>query len=183
MSRHHSGLAFLPAPGDPEDSEEVSAEHIARILDLSRQLFDVVLIDCASMRVDDRTMEIFNLSDKIFVVTDLSVPAVRNAARLCKLIAKLGINQEKIEVVVNRYLKGGALSIEEVEKTLKKRLFWLFPNDFKDIVSSINHGEPLVEKQPDAPFAKNTIEFAEKLGNPRVDASYRGLRGTFGKAL
>ena len=183
MSRHQSGLAFLPAPGDPEDSEEVSAEHIARILDFSRQLFDVVLVDCASMRVDDRTMEIFNLSDKIFVVTDLSVPAVRNAARLCKLIAKLGIDQKKIEVVVNRYHKGGALSIEEVEKTLKKTLYWLYPNDFVDIVSSINHGEPLVEKQPGAPFSKNIIEFAEKIGNPSADTNYRGLRGTFGKAL
>ena len=183
MSRHRSGLAFLPAPGDPEDSEEVTSEQIARILELSRQLFDVVLIDCTSMRVDDRTLEIFNLSDKIFVVTDLSVPAVRNAARLCKLIGKLGIVPEKIEVVVNRYLKGGALSIEEVEKTLKKTIYWLCPNDFVDIVSSINHGEPLVEKQPGAPFSKNIIEFAEKLGNPRADASYRGIRGTFGKAI
>ena len=183
MSRHRSGLAFLPAPGDPEDSEEVTSEQIARILELSRQLFNVVLIDCTSMRVDDRTLEIFNHSDKIFVVTDLSVPAVRNAARLCKLIGKLGIGMEKIEVVVNRYLKGGALSIEEVEKTLKKAIYWLCPNDFVDIVSSINHGEPLVEKQPGAPFSKNIIEFAEKLGNPRADASYRGIRGTFGKAI
>ncbi len=183
MSRHHGGLAFLPAPGDPEDSASVSPEHIARILELSRQLFDVVLVDCASMWVADRTIEIFNLSDKIFVVTDLSVPAVRNAARLCKLIAKLGIGPEKIEVVVNRYLKGGALSIEEVEKTLKKTIYWLYPNDFVDIVSSINQGEPIVEKQPAAPFAKNIIEFAEKIGNPRADSNYRGIRGTFGKAI
>ncbi|MBE0504634.1 MAG: hypothetical protein IBX46_10945 [Desulfuromonadales bacterium] len=183
MSQHRSGLAFLSAPADPEESGEVSPEQIARILDLSRQLFDVVLVDCASMWVADRTMEIFNLSDKIFIVTDLSVPAVRNAARLCKLIAKLGIEQKRIEVVVNRYHKSGALSIEEVEKTLKKPIYWLFPNDFVDIVSSINQGEPIVEKQPGAPFAKNIIEFAEKLGNPRADASYRGIRGAFGKAI
>ncbi|PKN12399.1 MAG: hypothetical protein CVU69_07910 [Deltaproteobacteria bacterium HGW-Deltaproteobacteria-4] len=183
MSQHRSGLAFLPAPGDPEDSAEVSPEQIARILELSRQLFDVVLVDCASMWVADRTMEVFHLSDKIFVVTDLSVPAVRNAARLCKLIAKLGIEQKRIEVVVNRYHKSGALSIEEVEKTLRKTIYWLFPNDFVDIVSSINQGEPIVEKQPGAPFAKNIIEFAEKLGNPRADASYRGIRGAFGKAI
>ena len=183
MSQHRSGLAFLPAPGDPEESAAVSPEQIARILELARQSFDVVLVDCASMWVADRTMEIFNLSDKIFVVTDLSVPAVRNAARLCKLIAKLGIEQKRIEVVVNRYHKGGALSIEEVEKTLKKTLYWLYPNDFVDIVSSINQGEPIVEKQPGAPFSKNIIEFAEKLSNPRADASYRGIRGTFGKAI
>ena len=183
MSRHRSGLAFLPAPSEPEESEEVGMEQLSSILELTRQLFDVVVVDCASMRVDDRTMEIFNLSDKIFVVTDLSVPAVRNASRLCTLIEKMGVGAKKIEVVVNRYHKGSALSIDEVEKTLKKTIFWLFPNDFVDIVSSINQGEPLVEKRPDAPFSKNTIEFAEKLGNPRADAGYRGIRGTFGKAL
>lgn len=183
MCQHRSGLAFLPAPGDPEESAAVSPEQISRILELARQLYDVVVVDCASMWVADRTMEIFNLSDKIFVVTDLSVPAVRNAARLCKLIAKLGIDQKRIEVVVNRYLKGGALSIEEVEKTLKKTIYWLYPNDFVDIVSSINQGEPIVEKQPGAPFSKNIIEFAEKIGNPRADTNYRGIRGTFGKAI
>lgn len=183
MCQHRSSLAFLPAPGDPEDSEEVSSEHVARILELARQLYDIVLIDCTSMRIDDRTLETFNLSEKIFVVTDLSVPAVRNASRLCKLIAKLGISSEKIEILVNRYHKGGALSIDEVEKTLKKTIYWLFPNDFVDIVSSINQGEPLVEKQPGAPFSKNIIEFAEKISNPRADKAYRGIRGTFGKAI
>lgn len=183
MSRHHSGLAFLPAPGEPEESEEVNAEQITRILELSRQLYDAVLVDCTSMRIDDRTIEIFNLSDKIFVVTDLSVPAVRNAARLSKLIEKMGIDLKKTEMVVNRYHKGGALSIAEVEKTLKKSLYWLFPNDFEDIVSSINQGEPLVAKRAGAPFSRNISEFAEKIGNPCADKGYRGLRGTFGKAI
>lgn len=183
MSSHRSGLAFLPAPGDPEESEDVSAEHVARILELARQIYDIVVIDCASMRVDDRTMEIFSHSDQIFVVTDLSVPAVRNSVRLCTLIEKMGVAREKIAVVVNRYLKGGALSTDEVEKTLKRRISWLFPNDFKEIVSSINHGEALVEKEPGAPFSRNVMEFADKLGNPHADPSYRGIRGTFGKAL
>lgn len=183
MSRHSSGLAFLPAPADPEESEDVDSDQVARILELTRQLFDVVLADCTSMRVDARTIEIFNLSDKVFVVTDLSVPAVRNAARLCTLLEKLGVDMAKIEMVVNRYHKGGALSLGEVEKTLKKRLYWLFPNDFVDIVSSINQGEPLIEKHPGAPFTKNILEFAEKISNPCADRCYRGIRGTFGKAI
>lgn len=183
MSRHTSGLEFLPAPNAPEESEDITAEHVARILDLSRQSYDTVAVDCTSMRVDDRAIEVFKSSDKVFVVTDLSVTSVRNASRLCQLIERVGITPKRLEVVVNRYSKGAALTIEEMEKTLKRRVFWLFPNDFDDIVSSINRGSPVVTGRPHVMFSKNICEFAEKLVNPAADENYRGLRGTFGKAI
>lgn len=183
VCRHTSGLEFLPSPANPEDSEEIASEHIGRIIALSRQLYDVVSIDCTSMRVDERTMEVFKLSDKLFIITDLSVTAVRNAARLCQLVERLGLPADKIKVVINRFIRGGTLPLEEVEKTLQRRIYWAFPNDFDDIVTSINQGEPLVVRQPNAPFAKNTLEFVDKLFNPHADTQYRGIRGAFGKAL
>jgi len=183
MVKHNSGLDFLAAPLDPEDSEEVCAEHVARILDLAKKLYDHVIVDCTSMFVDDCTVEALKLSDRIFVVTDLSVPAVRNAARLCKLLEKMGIASSRIHIAVNRYIKGATLSIEEVEKTLSRRIYWLFPNDFTDIVSSINRGVPLVKYQSGAPFSRNVQEFADKLVNPQAEENYRGIRGAFGKAI
>lgn len=183
MSHHPCGLEFLPAPKDPEESEDVAAGDIARIIDLSRQLYDITLIDCTSMRVDDRSVEIFKHSDQVFVVSDLSIPAVRNATRLCQLIERVGIPPAKIEIVVNRFVKGGILSIEEIETTLKRTIWWLFPNDFNDIVSSINKGEPLVLQDPHAPFSKNVYDFAHKLSGARMDDHYRGIRSTFGKPL
>jgi len=183
MVKHGSGVDFLAAPLDPEDSEEIQAEHIAKVLDLAKKLYDHVIVDCTSMFVDDCTVEALKVSDKIFVVTDLSVPAVRNAARLCKLLEKTGIPSARIQVAVNRYIKGGTLSIEEVEKTLSRRIYWLFPNDFTDIVSSINRGIPLVKFQSGAPFARNVQEFTDKLINPQAEENYRGIRGAFGKAI
>lgn len=183
MSKHRSGVELLAAPLTPEASEDITAEHLEKTFALMRKLYDSIVVDCTSMFISDCTIEAFNASDKVFVVTDLSVPAIRNAARLYKSIQKLGISPEKIEFVVNRFIKGSSISLEEVEKTLGKRIFWLFPNDFNDIVSSINRGIPLVTFQPHAPFSKNAMEFAEKLQNPKADKNYRGLRGTFGKAI
>ena len=142
-----------------------------------------MIVDCTSMFVDDCTVEALKVSDRIFVTTDLSVPAVRNTARLCKLIEKMGINPNRLHIAVNRYIKGGTLSLEEVEKTLNRRIFWLFPNDFNDIVSSINRGVPIVKHQPSAPFSRNVMEFTEKLINAQAEAAYRGIRGAFGKAI
>jgi pilus assembly protein CpaE len=183
MSNHSTGINFLPAPVNPEDSEDIRSEHISSILNLSRKLFDHVVLDCGSMHINDCNVEAFKQSEKVFVVTDMSVPSIRNTVRLCKLIRKFGISLEKIEIIVNRYIKGGALSLGEVEKNFDKPVYWLIPNDFSEIVSSINRGMPLVKLSNNAPFSKNMFEFIKKFQGILDDPDFRGIRGTFGKNI
>lgn len=183
MVRHESTLELLAAPFRPERCEEIEAAHVERILDLMKKLYDTVIVDCTSMFINDCAFESFKASERTIITTDLSVPAIRNAARLAKLIYELGIDQNRVEFVINRFVKGTTLSIEEAEKSLQKRIFWLFPNDFNDIVTSINKGIPLVQLLPHAPFSENVIQFSERLLIPNADSAYRGMRGTFGKAL
>lgn len=178
-----SGFDFLAAPLKQEDSQSITAQHVEQIMTLAKKVYDHIILDCTSMFINECTVEAFNASDKVFVVTDLSVPAVRNTARLIPLIRKVGVAPDKIEVVVNRYIKGGVLSLDDVEDTVKQRIFWLFPNDFSDIVTSINHGVPLVRLHPQAPFSANILHFIEKLKDPQSAGDYRGIRGAFGKAI
>ena len=183
MSGHSTGINFLPAPLNPEDSEDIKSEHITSILSLTRKLYDHVVLDCGAMHINDCSVEAFKHSDKVFVVTDMSVPSIRNTVRLCKLIRKFGISLEKIEIIINRFIKGGALSLAEVEKNFDKPVYWLIPNDFSDIVSSINRGVPLIKLSPGAPFSKNVVEFIKKFQGIQDDPGFRGIRGTFGKVI
>lgn len=183
MASHATGLSFLSAPLNPEDSEDITADHVGKVIDLARKLYDYVIIDTPSMHVNDCSIEAFKQSDKVFVTTDMSVPSIRNTVRLCKLIQKFGVSLEKIEIIINRYIKGGALSLNEIEKNFEKPVYWLIPNDFSDIVSSINRGVPLVKLQPGAPFSKNVSQLVKKLLNQLDDPDFRGVRGTFGKAI
>lgn len=183
MSKAPSGFDFLAAPLDQEDYQSVSAQHVEQIIKLSKKIYDQTIIDCTSMFIDECTVEAFKASEKVIVVTELSVLAVRNTARLIQLIRKVGIAANKIEVVVNRYIRGGVLSVADVEETVKQKVFWLFPNDFDDIVSSINQGVPLLLLHPHAPFSSNIVHFVDKLKDPQSVGNYRGVRGTFGKAI
>jgi pilus assembly protein CpaE len=183
MTSHNTGLSFLAAPQDPEDSEDITASHVSSIIDLSKMLFDYVVLDCASMHINECTMEAFKRSDKVFVVADMSVPSIRNTVRICKLIQKLGIDLNKVEIIINRFIKGGALSLKEIEKNFGKPVYWLVPNDFSDIVSSINRGIPLVKMQANAPFSKNINTLTQKILNQLEEPDFRGIRGTFGKVL
>ncbi|MCD6526023.1 MAG: AAA family ATPase [Desulfuromonas sp.] len=183
MVKTAAGFDFLAAPLKQEDYQSIKAQHVKQIVRLAKKVYDHIVVDCTSMFINECTVEAFNASEKVFVVTDLSVPAVRNASRLIQLMCKVGVDSNKIEVVVNRYIKGGILSLEDVEKTLKRRIFWLFPNDFSDIVTSINHGVPLVQLQPQAPFSSNIMQFVKKIQDPQSVGDYRGIRGKFGKAI
>lgn len=183
VSKLKAGIDFLAAPPDPEDSSDVSPDHVSQIIDLSKKLYEHVIVDCPSLSLDNCTLTALQAADRIYIVTDLSVTAVRNASRYRELIQKIGIDPSRINFVINRYIRGSALSIEEVESTLKKNVFWLFPNDFSSVVASINRGVPLVKFQPGAPLAKNISEFVGKMQNPGACGNYRGLKGTFGKAI
>lgn len=183
MNKHSTGINFLAAPQNPEDSEEINSDHITSILDLAKKIYDLVVIDCPSMQINDCTVAAFKESDKVFVVTDMSVPSIRNTMRFYNLMKKVGISNEKVEIIINRFIKGGALSLSEIEKNFTRPIYWLVPNDFADIVTSINQGIPLVKLSPTAPFSKNVELFARKIQGTLDDSQFRGIRGTFGKTI
>ncbi len=183
MIKHKSGLELLAAPVSPEDYEIIEAGQTEKIIGLLTKLYDRIIVDCPSMSITGSTMEAFRASSKVFIVIDLSLPAIRNAVRITQMIRKHGIGEEKIEFILNRYEKGATLSIEEAEKNLGKRIFWLFPNDFSDIMSSINEGEPVVQLHPRSLISKNIMSFTDKLRNKLGSKDYRGAKTAFGKSI
>jgi len=183
MLKHASGVELLAAPTHLEDMEEISAEKYEKILDLLRKRYRQIVIDCTSMHVDAITVHSFNISEKIFVAIDLSIPAIRNAVRLAAGMRQFGVPDENIYFVVNRFSKPNLLAVSEAEKTLGKRIYWLFPNDFEEIVSSINEGEPMVRFRPRSAFSENIRAFIEKLKGTAGDMEYRGASGAFGRNL
>ena len=46
LTKHPSGIYLLAAPKRIEDSELVADRTIGEVLDLMRQLFDFVIVDC-----------------------------------------------------------------------------------------------------------------------------------------
>lgn len=183
MTKHGSGLELLAAPINPEEYEEITPGQIEKTIKLLTKLYDAVIIDCQSMSINNLTIEIFRNSHKVFIVIDPSLPAIRNAVRITQLIRKTGVSESSIEFLLNRYQKGPVLPIEDAEKSLGKRIYWLFPNDFNDIISSINEGTPVVQLSPNSIISKNIVSFTEKIMNKLDTPEYRGAKSSFGKFI
>jgi hypothetical protein len=130
---------------------------------LMQRVFDFVIID-AGQPLDDISFKTLELSDIILLVSILSHPCLSITNRLLSAIRDLGFSpDEKIKMVVNRYLKKSDPSIEDAEASFEKEIFWTIPNDYQTTSNAINEGKSLAQYAPRKAITKNFRELAAKL--------------------
>jgi pilus assembly protein CpaE len=73
------------------------------------------------------------------------VPALWNLEHRLSALEGLGINSEKVRIVVNRWHKGDQETLNGLQKSIKRPIFAILPNDFSKASTSVNLGTPLIE--------------------------------------
>lgn len=159
LIKHSSGIYILPPPNNLQDAELVTADSIETILHLMREMFDYIVVD-ASRSLDPITVAALNLSEMIFLVTQLDLPALRNAKRFVDIFLSLGYDQSKTELIINRYEKRSDVSLEEAEEVLEQKAFWLVPNDYTSVMSSINQGKSVILMAHNSKVTKSLKDLA-----------------------
>ncbi len=178
MTRHESGLYVLPAPDRLEDQAAASPETATRLLAQMREVFDTVVID-GSHYLDELSLKIMEAADEVLLVTVLSLPCLANVKKLLKAFEKIeALNQDKVKMVVNRYLSKSEITRAEAEELLGKKVFWSIENDYQATLSAINQGRPLSAAAPKTRVAKSIARLARTLSGPaRTAESKQGLLG------
>ncbi len=140
---HSSGLHLLAAPVDAVEAGEVDDEVMSRILTLARHCYDFVIVDTFPML--DRTMvAVLDLSDRAYVIVENVVPTVLGAVKMVEVLRGLGLSNERIRVVLNRYTTlPGSVNPADVANRLGHAVDHVIPFD-KGIVVAANTGEPYV---------------------------------------
>lgn len=116
-TRHSSGIDVLPQPLDLSELVAPSAAEIRHLLSLAREGWATVVTDCGS-RLDEATLAAAMEADEIVLVTLASVPALRDARRVLRLLERLGVPQPRVHLVVNRWRDNAALNRFEIEQQL-----------------------------------------------------------------
>jgi pilus assembly protein CpaE len=145
-----SGLAILARPELPEDAQRVTKIGLQRLLGVVARLFDYVLLDSV-MTTDPLYQPVLAQADMNILVMQLNVPSARNTERFMGSMRRMGMDMDKLKVVVNRTTrKGYDIDADEVERALGTKITWSVPNDFKNAITAINYGEPVVLRAPKA---------------------------------
>ena len=156
-----SQLAILARPDQPEDSQRVDQPGVVRLENVLARMFDYVVID-SMMSIDPLYLTTLQAADENLIVMQLNVPSAKNAERFVGAMRRMGIDQNKIRVVVNRYVKKGSdIEPSEVERALGLKISWMVPNDFRNAIAAINYGEPVVLRAPRAEISASLIGLAD----------------------
>jgi pilus assembly protein CpaE len=126
--RHESGLNVLMAPPRPEMADLVSEASVKKLLEHLRAYYDYIIIDTSSS-LNDVALSMLDASDRIFLVTQQSLPALKNASRFFDLAETLEYSREKVVLLVNRTSERRGISVEDIANTLKRPVIATLPVD------------------------------------------------------
>ena len=173
LSVHETGFHVLAAPRDPVEAERVSPPDVVRIVEAVRRRFDYVVVDTPAQLSEIVTVSL-DLSEKLFVMTTLDLPSVRNMSVFLSTLERLRIPTEVIQLILNKAESDVGIDIPQVEK--------LFPQGFravlpyaKEVSRSINLGTPVMAASPQA-------EVSRRMDIAMVDLLPPELRSTVTRA-
>jgi len=188
LTRHDCGVFLLPRPTELEGQDLIQPDDLRRILALLKATFSHLIIDVSKSfgPLDLAAMEV---SDEIFMVTQLDLSCLRNVVRIMQHLSQNNGLDSKVEIIVNRMGLGDSdISINKALETIGREVFWQLPNDYATMIGSRNNGKPLCQHAPKAKLTRSMKDLAARLSldeesreEAEVTEKKKGLFGLFSK--
>lgn len=152
LSRHESGLSVLAAPQQPTELRSFNTDVVVRMLDLVTAYFDNVVIDMPRTWFP-WTETVLLGTNKLFVVTEMTVPCLRHTQRIVQAIHETVGKEVKPHVIVNRFEKRmfeSGVKQADVEAVLGEHFVGGISNNYRLVRQAVDRGVPLAEIDPEA---------------------------------
>lgn len=143
---HHqnSGVDIVSAPATPEDGEHVTGQDLVKVLQFLARMYSYVIVDTNSYLADE-TIDTLDACDLLVLVSSQDIPAIINTRSVLQLlITRLGINKQKILLVMNRFDRQIAITPEKVGHNLGHKVACVLYEDREVVVPGVNRGIPFM---------------------------------------
>lgn len=164
----NTSLYVLADPPYFKQADDISPRSITKLFSILKETFSYIVVDAESS-FDAKNISALTESDMIFLVTIANLPALRNSQRCLQLFDKLGFDETKTKILLNRYMENDEISIKDVENVIGRKIYWKVPNNYFTMMSAINKGVPVCEMNPDSNVAKSYRDLVFKI----TDRIYR----------
>jgi pilus assembly protein CpaE len=181
LAHHASGLALIAAPTRPAEMRSFDPGMVTRLLDLVSSHFDYVVIDMPRTWFS-WTDSVLLGTNRLFIVSEMSVPSLRNAKKLCSAIRERLGDGPRPQVIVNRFeqrMFEPGLKRTDIEQALGDDFVGTIPNNYRLVREAIDRGVPLDEVKPGNPI---TVQL-KKLILPQITKPAAAPASGFGKML
>ncbi|MEJ2447461.1 MAG: response regulator [Anaerolineales bacterium] len=143
---HHqdSGVDIVSAPATPEDGEHVTGQDLVKVLKFLARMYSYVIVDTNSYLADE-TIDTLDACDLLVLISSQDIPAIINTRSVLQLlVSRLGINKNKILLVMNRFDRQIAITPEKVGHNLGHKVACVLYEDREVVVPGVNRGVPFM---------------------------------------
>ena len=124
---------------------------------------------------------IFETATDILLVTELTLPGLRDSMRILSSIEEVAAGKP-VTVVANRAgSPQQAMSPKDFQKALGHKIEFLIPQDDKAFKQAANNGKPLVQIEARSKASKTMQSIVAKLAGEKKSTKTKGKRGEEGK--
>ena len=136
---HKSKVHVLPTPEEMETVGEFEPDDVYRVLSTAAQVYQFVLADCGAY-YDEAVTTTLSAADLVLLVTTPDVSAVRDAFRRLKMLNTLGVEKDRIRLVVNRWSSSSVVTLENIRQNLGMPVSGTVSDDVNTASAVINQG-------------------------------------------
>jgi len=165
LLEHAGGVHLLASTASLDDVQQVTSDAVEKIMQFARQSFPWVVVDLEDYFHREQ-FRVLQLSDVIFLTFRFDFSSLRNARRTIDYLEKMGLDREKIQLVVNQHGRAKELSTDQAESALRMKVSHYIPDDPKTVILSFNRGVPALLDDPRSKVSKAITKLAETLLEP-----------------
>jgi pilus assembly protein CpaE len=164
LVKHEAGIHVLAPPHLIHDAGQVRPDGVSLAVSLAKASFPFVLAE-VDHTFHEEQMVVLRQVDEIMVVFRLDFVSLRNVRRTVEHLEALGLEREKIRLVVNRWGQPQEVPRAKAEEALGMKISHLLPEDAKTVNRSNNQGVPVVISAPYSKVGKSLATLAKSLGS------------------
>jgi pilus assembly protein CpaE len=157
-------VRVLRAALSPELDSMVTAAQLRAVIRAVSRAHDFVVVDTPS-HLDERTLEAFELADRVLLVSSYNLTSVRATKAAIALLEALGVAGERVDVILNHTRPRVSFRREDIEAILGRVAIADLPYDPR-VDESLDSGTPLLRAQPRAELSRRIIALAQTLAGP-----------------
>ena len=166
LTESAAGFTLIAAPDRVTPLDEVDARQLLRVLELLRQMFDMVLVDLPT----DWTnwgLSVASAASRVVMVTELRLACLRQARRRLELFDSVGLARDQVLLVANRveHRLFKAVGLKEAAEALGQDFACDLADEGHDITTAQDEGRLLGSLHPHNAFEANLKALADRLAD------------------
>ena len=155
-------LGILAATENPTAWAQVEPRAIRALMEVARQCFDCILLDCGR-GLDEARLAALDSTDKLLPVLQSTMPMLRDGRRLLTAISELGFRAHHVIPLINRHGHTRLPSTALLPTALSMSQAHSIPDDGAFVQACIDAGLPAIARSPHHPITRSLIQLAQRL--------------------